>query len=133
MEKAGIESVLKLQHCVFDRINFQRKGFKTNNQARFNLGVNIIRRDDHEYLVSLAVIGDKNEEYELSIQLSGYFRVEGDIDLTTEENLIKNNAVAILVPYVRSEISILTSQPETDAESLPIINVLGMVKCIMEL
>ena len=44
-----------------------------------------------------------------------------------EDNLISNNAVAILMPYLRSELSLLTAQPETDCIVMPVFNVNAML------
>jgi len=38
------------------------------------------------------------------------------------------NAVAILMPYLRSELTILTAQPETDSIVLPVLNVVEMMQ-----
>lgn len=123
MEEKNIESVLKLEHCVFDEITFRRNGFKTDNEAEFEFAVNIANRDDHEYIVMILVKGEKKDEYELELRLSGYFSVDERVEEKEEESLIKYNAVAIMLPYMRSEISLLTAQPETESEVLPIINV----------
>ena len=123
----SLESVLHMTHCVFDEITFRRKGFRSNHEAEFKLGVNINKIGEREYCVTLLVNGTKEEEYDIEIRLSGYFNVTGEVDVEVEKKLIKSNAVAILLPYMRSEISILTAQPETNSELLPIINVYGLV------
>jgi preprotein translocase subunit SecB len=123
MNEQNLNSILKLQHCVFDEISFKRKGFRNNNQAQFKIAINIFCYKEHEYCVSLIVAGEKPEEYDIVIRLSGYFAVVGSDAKISEDTLIKKNAVAILFPYIRSEISLLTSQPETNVEILPVLNV----------
>lgn len=45
-----------------------------------------------------------------------------------KETLIHKNAVAIMMPYLRSEVSLLTSQPETNSIVMPIFNINKMIK-----
>ena len=45
--------------------------------------------------------------------------------------IIHQNAVAILFPYVRSQITLLTSQPEVDSIVLPPVNIAKMVEDAM--
>ncbi len=127
-ENKDIESVLHMTHCVFDDISFRRNGFQNDNETEFKLGANIKELDEHEYCVTLLVNGTKTGEYDLDIRLSGYFYVADVESIEVEKQLIKSNAVAILLPYMRSQVSILTSQPETRSEMLPIINVYNLVE-----
>ncbi|MCR5685713.1 MAG: protein-export chaperone SecB [Lachnospiraceae bacterium] len=127
MGEKKIESVLRLQHCVFDEISFMRKGFKNSNEATFRLGASIRKTSEHNYAVILVSEGMKENEYVLNIRMTGYFTIEGEISAEEENKLIKSNAVAVLLPYMRSEISLLTCQPETQCETLPIINVYNMM------
>ena len=40
--------------------------------------------------------------------------------------LVKKNAVSILMPYIRSQLSLLTAQPEVECQVLPPLNVAKM-------
>ena len=42
--------------------------------------------------------------------------------------LLRQNAVAILFAYVRSELTLITSQPDTDPIVLPVVNIAAMMK-----
>ena len=125
-EKMGdIHSVLTLQKMVFDKIEFDRKGFKNTNKLNFELQVQIGRDEDNAYKVTLVLDGTKQEEYTILISLSGFFKIEAQdkLDDTTVKNLINKNAVAILMPYLRSELTLLTAQPDTDSVVLPPFNI----------
>ena len=121
----SINSVLKLKAIVFDKIEFQRKGFKNNNNPSFTINVQIGRNREDDYKVTLTINADKEDEYFLSISLSGFFNIEDDknIDSSLKRDLINKNAVAILMPYLRSEVTLLTSQPEMDSIVLPPFNI----------
>ena len=127
----SINSVLKLKAIVFDKIEFQRKGFKNNNNPSFTINVQIGRNKEDDYKVTLTINADKEDEYFLSISLSGFFNIEDDknIDSSLKRDLINKNAVAILMPYLRSEVTLLTSQPEMDSIVLPPFNINKLMQC----
>lgn len=44
-----------------------------------------------------------------------------------EDSIIQQNAVAIVMPYFRSEVSILTAQPGVESVVLPPFNIIEMM------
>lgn len=123
-EKMGnYNSILNLQKLVFDRIEFDRKGFKNTQELKFELQVQIGLNEDDLYKVTLVLNGTKQDEYNVVISLSGFFRVEGQVEDKIVRDLINKNAVAILMPYLRSELTLLTAQPDTDSVVLPPFNI----------
>ena len=127
---SDFNSVLKLQKMVFDRIEFDRKGFKNNEGLNFKLQVQIGADKDETYKVTLVLNGTKQDEYNIVISLSGFFKIETqeELDDKAVQNLINKNAVAILMPYLRSELTLLTAQPDTDSVVLPPFNINKMFK-----
>ena len=124
--EADIRSVLTLETLVFDKIEFHRKGLRSDQDIEYKIGVTIDKKpDDDIYRVHLALKGDKEKEYTLEIVAAGYFSFRGSEDLPEERKniLINKNAVAIMMPYLRSEVSLLTAQPEVDCVVLPPFNV----------
>lgn len=128
MEK--VNSSLLLQRLVYDKIEFERKGFKNDNELVFNMQVQISSNEQKEYKVTLIIEGNKEEEYRFLISVSGYFMFEQKDSLNEKkiEELISRNAVAILMPYLRSEVTLLTAQPETDSVVLPPFNINKMME-----
>lgn len=124
-----INSTLILQNLVFDKIEFNRKGFKNNEELKFAIQVQIGTIEDSTYKVTLILQGDKKEEFEFLISLSGFFEIDKNDYLSDERkhDLINKNAVAILMPYLRSEVSLLTAQPEMDCVVLPPFNINKML------
>lgn len=116
-------SILNLQKLVFDRIEFDRKGFKNTQELKFELQVQIGLNEDDLYKVTLVLNGTKQDEYNVVISLSGFFRFEGQVEDKIVRDLINKNAVAILMPYLRSELTLLTAQPDTDSVVLPPFNI----------
>ncbi|UTC64426.1 protein-export chaperone SecB [Treponema sp. OMZ 788] len=122
---SNYDSVLHMQAIVFDNIEFERKGFKNDNELEFNLEIQIGTDKEHRYKVTLILKGNKKDEYEFSVSLSGFFMIEDvkNMDDKLKQNLISKNAAAIMMPYLRSEVTLLTSQPGTDSVVLPIFNI----------
>lgn len=125
-----IQSSLRLERLVFDKIEFKRLGFSNEKEVEFELESNIARRkEDGIYRVTLSLKGEKPEEYIFEIGLVGFFIMEDDETISEEmrEKLITRNTVAILMPYLRSEVSLLTAQPGMDCVTLPIFNINHMM------
>ena len=118
-------SILTLKRIFFEKIEIERKGFKNNNELKFSLQVQIGKNKDTIYKVTLVLDGDKKEEYELKISLTGLFEIQNSDALSDNvtQSLIDKNAVAILMPYLRSEVTLLTAQPDTDSVVLPAFNI----------
>ena len=121
-----MDCVLKLNALVFDEIIFKRNGMRNNNELELsftvNIGINASNRDIKK--VSVKAIGEKKNEYTFEVQASGFFSYEGDAD----DLIIQQNAVAIVMPYIRSEVSLLTAQPGTDSVVFPPYNIAEMIK-----
>lgn len=124
------ESNLILQHLVFDEIEFKRLGFKTESEVNYELEIQIGRDHDNQehYKVTLVLNGKKDKEYIFKIVLSGFFEIKNVENISDKETLVHKNAVAIMMPYLRSEVSLLTSQPETNSIVMPIFNISKMIK-----
>lgn len=125
----NINSSLILNKMVFDRIEFTRKGFQNDNEISFELEVQIGVNQNDLYKVTLTLKGAKKEEYDFLISLSGFFTFETSDSLSEDQkqSLINTNAVAILMPYLRSEVSLLTAQPNMECVVLPVFNINKML------
>lgn len=125
------ESSLVLKHVVFEKIAFNRIDFQKASDIEYRMQIQIGQcSQDGEYKVSLILEGNKVDEYTFQIGLAGFFSVElqdGEEQQINVEDLLKRNAVAILMPYLRSEVTLLTSQPETEPVVLPVFNINAMI------
>lgn len=131
MENNEIKSVLSLQSLCFNKILFERRGLMNQNNISFEIQVDIEKKmTGNLYKVTLILRGDKKDEYLIEIALTGIFSFADGNTLTKEmeETLIQKNAVAIMMPYLRSEVSLLTAQPEVECVVLPPFNINNMMK-----
>ncbi len=129
--KDNIHSVLKLKNLVFDKIEFKRTGFQNDKELELKIQSNISQRQDAEiYKITLIMNGNKPDEYSFEISLTGFFTIEDDPNITQElkKDLVSKNAIAILMPYLRSEVSLLTAQPGVECVVLPAFNINKMLE-----
>ena len=82
------------------------------------------------YRVTLMLKGEKKDEYTFEISLTGFFSFSSDeeTDGELQNELISKNTVAIMMPYLRSQLSLLTAQPEVDCVILPPFNINKMME-----
>ena len=118
--------ILKLNHLLFDEITFNRVNFKSKNDLQVEFGFAFNKRENGEFVSSIRVIGTKKDEYNFVVRVSGYFQISETVE--DSNILIQQNAIAIVFPYIRSQISLLTAQPEVDPVILPPMNIAQMVK-----
>lgn len=105
-------------------------GLKNENEFELEIQSNIAQRENSDiYKVTLILKGKKPEEYTLEISLSGFFSIDFESGLSEElkTTLITKNSIAILMPYLRSQVSLLTAQPEVDCIILPAFNINNML------
>lgn len=126
-----MQSALKLNRLVFDKIEFKRLGFQNEKELVLGIESNISQRQDAEvYRITLILKGDKPDEYSFEVSLTGFFTIEDSEDISEElkKDLVSKNAIAILMPYLRSEVSLLTAQPEMECVVLPPLNINKMLE-----
>lgn len=129
--KENIQSILNLNQLVFDKIEFKRLGFSSDKELELKIQSSISQRQDAEiYKVTLTLNGNKPDEYIFEISLTGFFSFESDEPLEDKlkDTLITQNAVSILMPYLRSEVSLLTAQPGVECVVLPPFNINKLLK-----
>lgn len=131
-----ILSDLVLQSMLFDEIKFNRIGLKNDNdpQFTFEYSINENKKENEEYVVIMGIICKKQNEYEFTVKLRGYFTFDSDsnLDKRDKDILIKKNTASILMPYIRSQVSLLTAQPNVDCIVLPPLNISKIIDNLEE-
>ena len=125
----NILSEMQALEIVFDEFTFKRHGGKTDNEVSCSFNIEIWDNQDSNTLhkVILEAKITKESEYDLCIAISGVFQFNEGISDQEKQELLNKNAVAILLPYVRSQVAILTAQPGTDSVTLPVLNISNMM------
>lgn len=122
---------MTLENMVFDRISFVRKDFQSDEEPTFSFQISSGKKNDEDiYKVTIELKVEKDKEYDIEISLSGFFSInaEGELEEGYIRSLINKNAVAILMPYLRSELSLLTAQPGMECIVMPPINISAMME-----
>lgn len=121
------KSFIQINPVVFDELSFKRLGTKTED-SKIHLEINqtVKKNDESHYTLTIFVKTTKEKEFIATVKIRGEcFVNEND---PSKDILVQENAFSILFPYVRSELTLLTSQPETDPIVLPVMNVQAMME-----
>lgn len=115
-------SVLKMENLYFSGFEFSREeSLGQYSDDDVELGVAERAEFDEDILtVKLmlrAVLADK---FELKLEAVGKFKCSSD---DFKADIFEKNAISIMFPYIRSEITLLTSQPNFSPIIMPPINV----------
>lgn len=116
-----VESALSMSHLVCDELSFERLGFKGSTETRYDFSCGIGKDGEGAYRVMLTIEANREEEFKAKVQMTGYFSISEDNP--QKDVLLKKNAIAIIFPYARSQMTLLTSQPETVPAIVPIVNI----------
>ena len=122
--------VLKLEHLLFDELHFERCGFQNENPVHYRFGYNFEMRGTAELIAHILIEGKKDDEYNVTVRASGYFILNEESHY--DRLMLRQNASAIVFPYMRSQLSLLTSQPEVEPLVLQPFNIAQMVKESLE-
>ena len=99
-----VQSVLQMNPVFFDKLSFERLGVSTGeSKVRLKINQKITKIDDGKYVVTILAEATQENEFIATVQISGYCTVD-ESDLA-KEHLLKENAFAILFPYIRSELT----------------------------
>lgn len=122
----SVKSVLKLDDLYFSDILFTRKdNFMDFTMSDVDIDFGKEHSTDGNTLkVRLAVRAQLEDHFEINVVLSAKFSVSGEDD--KPEKFVRN-AIAIMFPYIRSEITLLTSQPNFKPIMIPPINVNALI------
>lgn len=129
----NINSVLQMNDLYFSSFSFhQKKDTPGEMSLKINYDIEHQQNDDDNSLYRVIItttICDDEEKIKLEVVAIGIFKImDMTIDNNLKDSLIKFNTVAIMLPYIRSQISILTSQPGLIPIQIPIIDVNKLVK-----
>ena len=131
MKNNIVESVLQLQELSFERLEFKRIGPKNDNEIEYRLSVQIGSDSDTGiYKTVLNLKANKKDEYEIEVAIQGLFLFSSsgeEINDSLKKDLIQKNSVAIMMPYVRSQLTLLSSQPGVDPIVMPPLNINAML------
>lgn len=116
-------SKLDMKSIYFEKIDYKKIGFskeKNEFSHKVNCPIYISKENDKEYKLTISLKGKQLDSFEVELVLTGIFEVEFDSE--EERDILFRNAFSILFPYVRSQLTLLTSQPDMSPVVLSVIN-----------
>ena len=121
--------MLDLYFSKFDFKQERRTDSKEYNTS-FQIEYAINSEDDTKVRVIVdTTVTNEAQSIVLNVQTVGIFKVDKlDMDEATYEHLIKANTVAIIFPFIRSQVSLLTTQPGMMPVMIPPININALIE-----
>ena len=122
--RSKYESALVLEKIEIVESTFRKKDDPTDS---LELGVQVERNikkisDDVFEVLLETTVSDENETVFVNVKGRAIF-------ITEQKNMdiLEKNTIAIMFPYIRSYISIITTQPGMNPIVLPAMNIVAMV------
>lgn len=123
-EEEILSKALRMKSLYFKEIKFEATGKKANDEGMANVAFN----EKHN-------IVDKTIEIDLlcKVEVENVFELELCLNGTFEAGNIENkcvlpNAIAIMFPYLRAQVSIMTAQPNIPTISLKPVNINALLE-----
>lgn len=125
------KSLLIVKKIFIEEMSFKREN-EIEGVIRFSntrIGKTLKKLNDDKYKCSLSLnMSDSSESAKLKIIVSGIFEFNLGFDDEQKKTIITKNTMAILFPYLRAQITIMTSQPDVEPVVLPAININALLK-----
>ena len=119
--------VINLKRYEVDSLLVSRNLTSDDHESEtLNLEAKVGHTDDYSHgAVKLSVsLVDKDAMKKISVTIIGYFEINTDEDII---DILYVNGTAILYPYLRSIVSIVSAIDSSEAMLLPTINVLELL------
>ena len=123
---------IQMLDLYFSKFDFKQERGTDSKEYNTSFQIEYAINSEDETKVRVVVdttVTNEAQSIVLNIQTVGIFKIDNlDIDEATYEHLIKANTVAIIFPFIRSQISLLTTQPGMMPVMLPPININALIE-----
>lgn len=126
------QSVLQMLDFYFSSITFRQKKESTGERkvhVNYNIEHEKNNEDESIFRVTITTkVYDDAKQIDLKLIAIGIFQIM-DLSISEElkRSLITRNTVAIMSPYIRSEVSLITAQPGLTPIQIPVIDINKLV------
>lgn len=127
------ESQLKMLGLYFSKFDFRLDGPLDENTLKNSITITHSNKVDDPNQVRIQIdlkLEDDAGLFELFLQTLGFFQLENSENLSEDlaKSILEKNTVAIMLPFIRSQISLLTTQPGMTPIMLPPVDVNALMK-----
>lgn len=121
------ECKLQMNELYFSKYDFIQTREDTNSDysTSFHINYAVSKKDSSKFKITiLTSVKNETDSVHINLETVGIFTVDNnEMSENISEQLIKVNTVAIMFPFIRSQISLLTTQPGLTPVMLPPINI----------
>lgn len=121
------ECKLQMNELYFSKYDFvqTREDKDTDYETSFQIEYAVNNQNASKFRIKInTTVKNKTESVLLNLETIGVFTVDKEgVNDDIGDHLIKVNTVAIMFPFIRSQISLLTTQPGLEPILLPPINI----------
>jgi preprotein translocase subunit SecB len=104
---------LHFEHKLSRKELLELGKIEENREFRLAPRVEVVKNDECEVVLAIQIISSikesKVELYQLALEYSGIYKITGEIDEASKEELLLINCSTLLFPFARSEIMHITS------------------------
>lgn len=122
--RSAYQSPLILEKIEITESTFKKKDVSLDELelgVRVEHNVENIGEDEYEIVLNTTV-SDENENIYVNVKGKAIFRTQ-----QKNMDMLEKNTIAIMFPYIRSYISIITTQPGMPPIVLPAMNIIAMI------
>ncbi len=126
----NIVAQLKIKDLYHEQFEFFQKRKSGDKKLTTSFKVDYFANEENKNMHKVQIKTDINEEggtYKLSLTTVGVFEYNNESGHENDD-ILKVNTVAIMFPYVRSQISLLTTQPGITPLVIPPLNINNLLK-----
>ena len=119
------KAAFSITNYYFDKVAIDLENKPANNKLGLTFDVKGIfrtRKSDYELTFSVKVTNDDLSHPLVKIQCRGIFHIDNIHDVKEIPEFFYNNSIAILFPYVRGYVSMVTTQANIPGIILPTLN-----------
>ena len=113
--KKNNENILMMKDLYFTKFSYENLRDMEASQIDVRHDIKYMSKKENENIIKVIVntnIKNKKETIKLELETVGEFEINpADLDSVTKKFIMTKNTLAIMFPFIRSEISILTTQP----------------------
>lgn len=111
-----IQSRLQMLGLYFSKYSVDLNGPISDGVLNNTINLSYANKPDDKYQIKVQAdltLEDENGHFKLFLQTLGFFKLDKDENITDEfaDEILKKNTVAIMFPFIRSQVSLLTTQP----------------------
>lgn len=125
------KSALQMDNIFCNEIRVNRSvNHVISDSLKMQIHKNIKYEDDFKKsMVTLKIkIFDENGSINVEVSMVGIFKFEQPIDTAFAKSIMAKNTVAIMFPYLRSQVSLVTTQPDMSPIVIPAININALIE-----